>query len=77
MPEAIQQIVARIPRGELPADPQIIVNAVQEREATMSTYLGNGLAVPHGRLDNLERPLLVFARSDEALRSISPTNELS
>lgn len=74
MPEAIQQIVARIPRGELPADPQIIVNAVQEREATMSTYLGNGLAVPHGRLDNLERPLLVFARSDEGI-ALDFTNE--
>ena len=74
MPEAIQQIVASIPREELPADPQIIINVVQQREATMSTYLGKGLAVPHGRLDDLERPLLAFARSEEGI-ALASTNE--
>jgi mannitol/fructose-specific phosphotransferase system IIA component (Ntr-type) len=29
----------------------------------MSTYLGRGLAVPHARLDGLERPVLAFGRS--------------
>ena len=40
----------------------------------MSTYLGKGLAVPHGRLDDLERPLLAFARSDEGI-ALDSTNE--
>jgi tellurite resistance protein TerC len=74
MPEAIQQIVVCVPRGELPADPQIIINVVQQREATMSTYLGKGLAVPHGRLGDLDRPLLAFARSDEGI-ALDSTNE--
>ena len=74
MPEAIQQIVASVPREELPADPQAIIEVVQQREATMSTYLGKGLAVPHGRLGDLDRPLLAFARSDEGI-ALDSTNE--
>jgi mannitol/fructose-specific phosphotransferase system IIA component (Ntr-type) len=74
MAEAIRQIMSRIPRGELPADPQTIMHVVQEREATMTTYLGKGLAIPHGRLDNLDRPMLAFARSDEGI-ALEGTNE--
>jgi len=64
---AIDKIVAAIPRHELPADPQIILRAVHEREQAMPTYLGKGLALPHGRLDQLERPVLLFARSAEGV----------
>jgi tellurite resistance protein TerC len=74
MPEAIRQIVTRIPHGELPADPQTIMQVVEEREAAMTTYLGKGLAIPHGRLDDIERPMLAFARSDEGI-ALEGTNE--
>jgi mannitol/fructose-specific phosphotransferase system IIA component (Ntr-type) len=33
----------------------------------MSTYLGRGLAIPHARLEGIERPVLVFARSEEGV----------
>jgi len=33
-----------------------------EREAIGSTGFGNGVAVPHGKHDGVERPLLVLAR---------------
>ena len=67
MPEAIDEIIARIPRSELPADPQRIARVVLEREQAMPTYLGKGLAVPHGRFEGLDRPMLAFARSDEGV----------
>ena len=78
MPEAIRAIVEKIPREELPAEPQQIIKAVQEREATMETYLGHGLAVPHARLDGLEKPVLAFARSAEgvAMQSTAERAEL-
>jgi tellurite resistance protein TerC len=74
MTEAIERFVARIPRSELPADPQIIVRAVQQRELTLPTYLGQGLAIPHGRLDGLTSPYLAFARAAEGI-PLDNTNE--
>jgi CBS domain containing-hemolysin-like protein len=61
--EAIGQAFGRIEQGDLPLPKEKIVPAVLDRERAMSTYLGNGLAVPHARLDGLEKPAIVFARS--------------
>jgi mannitol/fructose-specific phosphotransferase system IIA component (Ntr-type) len=40
---------------------------VEEREARMSTYLGHGVAVPHARLDGIDKACLSFARFDEGI----------
>jgi CBS domain containing-hemolysin-like protein len=61
--EAIGQIFGRIGAGELPGPPERIVKAVLDRERAMSTYLGNGLAIPHARIERMEKPLLLFGRS--------------
>jgi tellurite resistance protein TerC len=65
--DAARSIIAQIPRAELPADPETVLSRVLERERVMSTYLGHGLAVPHGRLDALAKPMLAFGRSDEGV----------
>jgi len=44
-------------------DPQIIIDAVIEREKIMGTGLEKGLAVPHGRLKALQSPLIIYGRS--------------
>ena len=74
MNDAIAQIVDRIPREELPADPQAVARAVQQREQHMATYAGRGVAIPHARLDGLGKPVLAFARSDEGV-PLEDTNE--
>jgi tellurite resistance protein TerC len=74
IPHAIERLIAGIPPEELPADAQTVVRAVQEREQAMPTYLGRGLAVPHGRLDGLASPFLAFARSAEGI-PLDNTNE--
>jgi CBS domain containing-hemolysin-like protein len=61
--EAVGQAFGRIDQGDLPLPKEKIVPAVLDRERAMSTYLGNGLAVPHARLEGLEKPAIVFARS--------------
>ncbi|HEU4678078.1 MAG TPA: PTS sugar transporter subunit IIA [Terrimicrobiaceae bacterium] len=48
-------------------DAATIIHAVQAREETMPTYLGKGLAVPHGRLDGIDKPILAFARCAEGV----------
>lgn len=74
MSEAIQNILTRVPREELPADPQAIARVVLQREQAMSTYVGHGLAIPHGRLDGIDRPVIAFARCDEGV-PLETTNE--
>jgi tellurite resistance protein TerC len=65
--ELVGQAFGRVPAQELPLPKEKIVKAVLERERAMSTYLGRGLAIPHARLEGLERPALVFARSEEGV----------
>ena len=62
--EAIGQIFGRVASTELPLPVDRIVKAVLERERAMSTYLGNGLAIPHARLEGIDKPALLFGRSD-------------
>lgn len=65
--EAIGQVFGRVAATELPLPVDRIVKAVLERERAMSTYLGNGLAIPHARLEGIERPVLLFGRSDSGI----------
>jgi tellurite resistance protein TerC len=65
--EAVQQLISRIAPGELTVDPASIIETVQQREQTMATYLGQGLALPHGRLDGIDKPVLLFGRSAEGV----------
>jgi nitrogen PTS system EIIA component len=74
MRDAIREIIGRIPRDQLPADPQAITQAVLKREQPRPTYLGRGLAIPHARFDGIDQPLIAFARSDEGI-PLDSTNE--
>jgi tellurite resistance protein TerC len=65
--DAIRRAFERVPDAELPAPKAGLVAAVLDRERAMSTYLGGGLAIPHARVEGLERPVLVFARSEEGV----------
>ncbi len=73
--DAIPQILARIPPGELPLPAEKIAKAVLERESAMSTYLGHGLATPHARLE-IEKALLIFARSDSGIAISGQTEKV-
>jgi PTS system nitrogen regulatory IIA component len=44
-----------------------IFNALLERERLGSTGVGAGIAIPHARLPNLDRPCSVFARLDRPI----------
>jgi tellurite resistance protein TerC len=74
MRDAIEQIVARIPEQELPVDAQTVTRAVLQREQAMTSYVGRGLAIPHARLEGIDKPVLAFARSDEGV-PLETTNE--
>lgn len=55
--DMIQSLGNRVTSEEL----ENIQTAVFEREAIMSTGVGKGLAIPHGKVKNLEQTLAAFA----------------
>ena len=48
--------------NELGLDPNHVSEAIATREALGSTGVGNGVALPHARVSNLERPFGLLAR---------------
>jgi len=44
-------------------DPQKVLGVLLERERISTTAIGEGVAIPHGKLPGVERVLGVFARS--------------
>jgi CBS domain containing-hemolysin-like protein len=65
--QAIEHVLLRVPSADLPMPMEQIRTAVQEREKLVSTYLGNGIAMPHARLQRLVKPILLFARSEKGV----------
>ncbi|GAA4047401.1 PTS sugar transporter subunit IIA [Parerythrobacter jejuensis] len=43
-----------------------VLDALEEREKLGSTGFGRGVAIPHARLDTINRPLAVLLRLDQA-----------
>ncbi len=43
-------------------DPRVIVDRLVERERLGSTGFGGGVAIPHGKIDGIDRVIGVFAR---------------
>ncbi len=46
-------------------DKRDVFEVVMQRERLGSTGIGNGLAIPHGKLDALDRIVVVFARLEQ------------
>lgn len=48
-------------------DKRIVLAALTDREALGSTGLGNGVAIPHGKIGGLNRVVAVFAKLEPAM----------
>lgn len=72
--EAIRSLAESACNGtRLSAD--VVREAVLQRERLMSTGIGNGLAIPHARIDGLSRPILAMGISHEGVDFDSPDGE--
>ncbi len=69
---AIAELARLAARQEQMPPSEELQHAAIHREHAMSTALGEGLAVPHARLRSLERPLVVFGRSESGIDWNSP-----
>ena len=59
--QVLQELSAVMAQA-LSLDPKEVFEAVQEREKLGSTGVGEGVAIPHARIDSLKRPVGGFAR---------------
>jgi Kef-type K+ transport system membrane component KefB/mannitol/fructose-specific phosphotransferase system IIA component len=72
MREAVAEMVLRL-SGHLGIyKPAEVVQAVMSREAIGGTALGNYLAVPHARLEHIDKPVLAVARIKAGIHMDSP-----
>ena len=53
---------------------EILYNVLLEREAIGSTGVGNGVAIPHGKIEGLDEILLCFGRSTAGIDFDSSDN---
>ena len=54
--------LAQVAGARLSLDPAVIAEAIVERERLGSTGFGAGVAIPHGKLDGIERVYAILAR---------------
>lgn len=77
---AIAELVGIAARTGRVNDPAAVVACALAREATVSTGLGDGIAIPHAKTDAVSEPVVVYARSragiDWSSRDGKPASEL-
>lgn len=77
---AIAELVGIAARTGKVNDPAAVVASALAREATVSTGLGDGIAIPHAKTDAVSEPVVVYARSragiDWSSRDGKPATEL-
>lgn len=62
-PAVLSQLAAAVAGAEPGVDAERLLQVLVERENLQSTGIGDGVAIPHGKLPGLERLLAGFARS--------------
>jgi Kef-type K+ transport system membrane component KefB len=65
-PGAIRELCEAV-AGPAGLDGELLVEAVQQREALMGTGTGHEIAIPHARLADLPRPVLTIGRSPRGI----------
>jgi PTS system nitrogen regulatory IIA component len=65
--EVITELVEALEKARLIKDVEAVVNIVMEREKLGSTGIGNGVAVPHGKLKNINNIICALGRSQNGV----------
>jgi CBS domain containing-hemolysin-like protein len=63
--EAIRAAIARMPQAEVP--PPVARLLQEQSKQLVSTYLGDGVGMPHARLPGLGKPFVMVLRSDTGI----------
>jgi len=65
--EVLVELASVFAKGKIKCDPEAMLHVLLEREKLGSTGIGEGIAIPHGKLAGLEEMLIAFGRSREGV----------
>jgi PTS system nitrogen regulatory IIA component len=65
--DVLAEMSSQVARTHTAVDPQALRRVLEERELLASTAIGDGIAIPHGKLDTVEHLLGALGRSPEGL----------
>lgn len=71
-PDVIRELVDRATHEAGSLDRATIVNGAMAREKEFSTAIGNGIAIPHARLDGLSNPVLAYGHASRGIEWNEP-----
>ena len=63
----IEELADRLASCHSELDKSKVLDVLRERERISTTAIGEGVAIPHGKLSGVDRVLAVFARSSEGI----------
>ena len=62
-PEVLAELVAPVAAAFPDVDPELARRVLMDRENLGTTGIGNGVAIPHGKMENLKEIVIVAGRS--------------
>lgn len=65
--EVLAEMAAALAKVEPQIEAETLLEVLLEREALQSTGIGEGVAIPHGKLAGLDRLVATFARSQQGV----------
>ncbi|QGY41133.1 PTS sugar transporter subunit IIA [Pseudodesulfovibrio cashew] len=63
----LMELIAPVGKTEPEVDTDHAVRVLLDRERLGTTGIGDGIAIPHGKLENLEKVIVVAGRSPEGV----------
>jgi PTS system nitrogen regulatory IIA component len=65
--EVLAELVSPLPARFPGVDPERITQVLMDREMLGTTGIGDGIAIPHGKLDSLDRVMVIVGRSHQGV----------
>ena len=65
--DALAELAGVFTQGRIRVDSEAMLHVLLERERLGSTGIGDGIAIPHGKLPGLEEMVVSFGRSREGI----------
>ncbi|MCH2170892.1 PTS sugar transporter subunit IIA [Myxococcota bacterium] len=65
--EVLVEMAGALAKAEPHIDAEELVEVLMDREALQSTGIGEGVAIPHGKMQRLDRIVATFARSTSGI----------
>lgn len=73
--DALENLIVAVRQAYPQIDPVAAYAALMEREQIGSTGIGNGVAIPHGVIENLDQPVLCSGRSKKGVKFDAADNQ--